>query len=966
LPAVTQLFTEPYMVDFLLHNSLGAWWATRHPGQPCPVPLTYLRTLDDGTPAAGNFEGWPDSLKDFKLLDPCCGSGHFLVAAFLLLVPMRMASEGLSAMDAVDAVLADNLHGLELDARCVEIAVFALALAAWRFPDENGNPLGVRADMPAPNIACCGLKVAASADEWEALVPDSLSNKELLVQELRGLHGVFSQAPLLGSLLDPVRSLGGGSLGLFNFDALKTLLERALATEAPATQWRTGSEADDASWDLALTARGLLDAAQLLQGRYHLVITNVPYLSRGKQLDALKDYCAAHYPEAKNDLANVFLERCLELAHDRGQGVVQIVMPQNWLFLTSYKKQRESLLKNVSWNLLARLGPGAFETISGEVVQAVLLTQTRAPAGEGFQLRGVDASAPKSALEKAELLRGGAEVVSVNQQGQLANPDARVSLTASEIGELLSTYAEYNKGICTGDDAQFRRQFWELPTWSEKWVGMQGSVDEDSECGGADGLLLWESGQGRLHGYVSERLGGSTGAWLRGQSAWGKVGVTIRCMGQLPASLYRGAAFDSNVVTITARDDRNLPAIWSFMTSPQYKEAVRKLNQKLNVGDDTFIKVVYDHRHWQQVAAERYPNGLPQPYSDDPTQWLFHGHPQPATDPLQVAVARLVGYRWPAEQQTTPTAPNTSAKGEFQAKSASSPLEKCASSYQIDNIDPPAPAPEKAAMALSDAAHAWIARCTALSEHTDDDGIVCLPPVRGEKPASERLLSLLIAAWETTEPGSWKPGTLDKLLSDAGCAGKGLDVWLRDHFFEQHAKRFQHRPFIWHVWDGLKDGFAALVNYHRLDAKNLERLIHTYLGDWIRNQEAGVANGTDGAPLRLSAALALKKKLAAIQLGEFDGKVGHDIFVRWKPLAEQPLGWNPDLNDGVRMNIRPFMTAEVLRHNKKPKLNITWDKDRGKDVASAPWFKVFNGDRINDYHLTLAEKMTVRNNKEMI
>ena len=48
LPAVTQLFTEDYMVDFLLHNSLGAWWVTRHPGQPCPVPLAYLRTLKDG------------------------------------------------------------------------------------------------------------------------------------------------------------------------------------------------------------------------------------------------------------------------------------------------------------------------------------------------------------------------------------------------------------------------------------------------------------------------------------------------------------------------------------------------------------------------------------------------------------------------------------------------------------------------------------------------------------------------------------------------------------------------------------------------------------------------------------------------------------------------------------------------------------------------------------------------------
>lgn len=151
LPAVTQLFTEPYMVDFLLHNSLGAWWVTRDPKQPCPVPLTYLRTLEDGTPAAGKFEGWPDTLTGFKLLDPCCGSGHFLVAAFLMLVPMRMAAEGLSAQEGVDAVLHDNLHGLEIDARCVEIAVFALALAAWRFPDESGDPLGVRAE-PKLNI----------------------------------------------------------------------------------------------------------------------------------------------------------------------------------------------------------------------------------------------------------------------------------------------------------------------------------------------------------------------------------------------------------------------------------------------------------------------------------------------------------------------------------------------------------------------------------------------------------------------------------------------------------------------------------------------------------------------------------------------------------------------------------------------------------------------------------------------
>lgn len=158
----------------------------------------------------------------------------------------------------------------------------------------------------------------------------------------------------------------------------------------------------------------------------------------------------------------------------------------------------------------------------------------------------------------------------------------------------------------------------------------------------------------------------------------------------------------------------------------------------------------------------------------------------------------------------------------------------------------------------------------------------------------------------------------------------------------------------------MKDGFAALVNYHQLDHKKLEHLIHTYLGDWIRQQEAGLRSGVDGAQTRLAAAHDLKRRLELI----LEGETPYDIFVRWKPLAEQPIGWNPVLNDGVRFNIRPFVTAGVLRHNKKPKLNIDFEgkdrKDSGKDVESAPWFKVFGGDRINDHHLTVAEKQAAR------
>ena len=75
-----------------------------------------------------------------------------------------------------------------------------------------------------------------------------------------------------------------------------------------------------------------------------------------------------------------------------------------------------------------------------------------------------------------------------------------------------------------------------------------------------------------------------------------------------------------------------------------------------------------------------------------------------------------------------------------------------------------------------------------------------------------------------------------------------------------------------------------------------------------------------------------------------------------KPLEQQPIGWEPDLNDGVRLNIRPFVTADVLR--KRP--NINWDKYKGKHPPDSPWGE----ERINDRHLTLAEKQAVRKQVE--
>lgn len=931
LPAVTQLFTEPYMVAFLLHNSLGAWWVTRHPETPCPVNLDYLRfapnkdgsnavppapTFEGQVPAAGKFEDWPDSLAEFKLLDPCCGSGHFLVAAFLMLVPMRMVAEGLSAKEAVNRVLAENIHGLELDPRCVEIAVFALALEAWRYPDASGKPLGVR-EIPAPNIACCGLKVAAKAQDWEALVPDDAQNAAHLREGLARLHQHFVQAPLLGSLLSPGKTKGD----LFGADyrELGELLRAALAREGAGKREVSKTHDGDAGWDAALSALGLLDAARLLEGRYHLVVTNVPYLARGKQSEPLKAYCEIHYPEAKNDLANVFLERCLELSRDQGAGVVQIVMPQNWLFLERYRDQRRTLLKRVQWPVLVRLGAGAFEEISGEVVKAILLVLSTSIPNRN-KMNQIDAS-DSLHESKSEALRA-AVFYSELQSNFLEIPDYRISFGTLSSGELLSKYAETAGGQCTFDTPRFIQKHWELPLIDgHKWIYSQTPISETKEYSGRTNVVLWEDGAGQLKSLVDDMkaAGYTSGIWKAGTQVWGRKGVFVSLMGSLNVSLYSGTSFDNNSGVLIPKNESDLPALWCYCSSPSFNEDIRQLDQALKVTNSTLKKVSIDINHWRRIANDSYPHGIPLPRSDDPTQWLFHGHPHSSSAPLQVAVARLVGYTWPAESD------------------------------------------EK--MELSDEARQWIIRSKVLASHADIDGIVCIPPVGREASASDRLLNLLADAYGA----DWSNDMLAQLLTAVDHAGKSLETWLRDKFFTQHCALFGNRPFVWQVWDGLREGFSALVNYHKLDYKTLEALIYTYLGDWISRQKRDADNGVDGAQEKLAAAETLKKRLELILAGE----APYDIFVRWKPIEEQSIGWNPDLNDGVRINIRPFLSvpdvgkrgAGVLRD--KPK-SLHWEKDRGSDVPSAPWYELGLqyggkvGDRINDHHLTLAEKRAAR------
>ncbi|MEQ2010157.1 MAG: SAM-dependent DNA methyltransferase [Limisphaerales bacterium] len=964
LPSVTQLFTEDYMVDFLLDNTLGAWWAGRKVISnqlsviSCPTEADarkavalpgcewkYLRfvrsdaspselntehcllnTSPTWTPAAGTFEGWPKSAAALRALDPCMGSGHFVVAMFERLVALRVAEEGLDEAAAVAAVIRDNLFGLEIDPRCTQIAAFNLALAAWR---RVGH-----CKLPVMHLACSGLAPNAMKEDWQKLAN---GNADLRFA-MGALYDLFQKAPVLGSLINPRRDKAVTYAATLH--ELQPLLEKALEREKT-----------EETHELAVTAQGVAKAAEILAGQFTLVATNVPYLGSGKQDGMLVGYCERVHPEAFEDLATCFIDRALEFCSPTG--AVALVTPQNWLFLRSFRHLRKSLLKNRSWNCVARLGEHGFESLQAAGAFTALVTLSSGSPEAGHCFVGIDAARESTPISKA-LRIAQAELSSSNQAQQALNPDSIIQLGLSATIKRVSDYAIVRGGTTTGDSPLFRRYFWEVNTQDTSWTFQQGTVDETVPYGGRELVLRWENGKGEI---VARTRG--KGATIAGREVWGRYGIAISKMRELRVTLYSGEVFENVAFILVPLESGNLSALWAFCSSPAFNEAVREVNQALCVDPGYYEKAPFDLAHWQQVAAEKYPHGLPKPFSSDPTQWLFNGHPaqelnheatkdtkKPGTEPvaaasspfvplvpswlktsLHVAVARLLGYQWP--RQTGSSFPDCPALGP-------DGLEKLA----------------------------------------DADGIVCLSAIKGEEPAAERLRTLLAQALGRHDLGA--------LLASAGPKGsrsKTLEDWLRDEFFEQHCELFHQRPFLWHLWDGQRGGFAALVNYHQLTRANLEKLTFSYLGDWLTRQQAAVAAGEPGSDARLLAAQALQAELKLILAGE----PPHDLFVRWKPLAQQPLGWDPDLNDGVRLNLRPFLLARDVGKKGagllRAKPGVKWDKDRGKepqrDKKDFPWFwswdeqtqdfkggSPFDGNRWNACHYTTEAKRKAREGRK--
>ncbi len=895
LPAVTQLFTEPYMVRFLLHNTLGAWWAGKvlddNPAlaraavdedalrAACSLQdydfdmLRFVREGEVGPwrPAAGTFPCWPKEAKAITVLDPCCGSGHFLTEALAILTALRQTEEQQPSGETVAAVLRDNLHGLEIDGRCVQIAAFAVAMSGWR--------IGGWQTLPIPHIAWVGAPPPLPKREFVALADGATD----LEYALAALHDLFAQAPVLGSLIHPTRQ------DLFEAEKMNEV-ERLLDILLEKTRKLEPNQEVG-----TVAARGMADAAKMLSQKFHLIATNFPFLGLEKQNTELSEQISLRFPDCKRDIAVSFIDRSKEFT--ASGSVVAFVGPSEWTFSRPYRDFRPRFLSERTVLLMSRLGRDSFTTkLRVNPVLAVIETGLREVPSSIVDVRNTKFDDLFSALTSRE-------IDLEHSRDWLSSPDSRIMPPAtSEVTTRLEDFAEAKTGMTAGDGDHFERSFWEIKFPSRDWDFLQSSPTKNEKFSGRSKVIFWQQEKGEIVALAEsvKHLNHSAQNWQRGRGCWGKKGVVLSKYGI--AGIYSGDKFDNSCLVIVPKYDRDLIGIVEFFISGKFSDELLEIDDGMAIAaPKTILSVPFDSSaSREQVATDEIEIT---PTTEDPANWLFTGHPASgvAGTRLHVALARLCGYKWPSE------------------------------TYDRAH--------------LAEEAHK-----TADLPPGDNDGLLGVPPVAGEMSLAERLRVYLAATFVKDWSDALERRLIaesDELLDKKIARDGSLEAWVRDRAFRQHCALFGQRPFLWHISDGLKDGFSVFIQYHRFDQANLRKLTYTLLGDWLARAKA------ENNALRYEKGRELQQMLEKV----LEGEKPYDIFVRWKSLAQQPLGWDPDLDDGVRQNIRPFIKAGVLTQDLS---KILKDKDRGTDVNSAPWHSLFKGDRRNDHHTSLAEKRSAR------
>ena len=332
IPAATQLFTPDWIVRYMVENSLGRLWLEGHPNAELHDGWKYYLDEAEQEPeveaqlAKLREEYKTIKPEEIKVIDPCMGSGHILVYAFDVLMQIY-TSAGWDQREAAQSILKNNLFGLDIDDRAAQLAYFAVMMKARQYDRRlltRGIQPHIYAFAESNTITTAPLHdmgITLSQDEYDTAVKQVLR----LLDELR-------DAKEYGSIL---------TVTPCDWDLLRRFA--VPRTEDEGGQQLLGIHGEQIAAPLL---QRLINIGEALSQQYDVVVTNPPYMGASGMNARLSQYIKDHFPDTKADLFACFIERGNQMAVKHGYNCM--VTMQSWMFLSSFEKMREKILRTKS------------------------------------------------------------------------------------------------------------------------------------------------------------------------------------------------------------------------------------------------------------------------------------------------------------------------------------------------------------------------------------------------------------------------------------------------------------------------------------------------------------------------------------------------------------------------------------------------------------------------------------------
>lgn len=932
IPAATQLFTPDWIVRYMVENSLGRIWVEGHPDEELQSKWKYyLEEAKQEPDVAAKLQEIRKEYadlkpQDIKCIDPCMGSGHILAYMFDVLMDIYR-SNGYNDRNAVKEIITNNLFGLDIDKRAAQLAYFEVMMTACKYNRRFLNS-GIQ---PRVYAIVESNKVDRELLQYFGTSLDEAS-RENAINQLNGLLDCLHDAKEYGSII---------SVPEYDFELLREFVSEF---DAQQNIFASGNMEP-----LQEKLQDMIDVGELLAHKYEVVVTNPPYMGASGMGEKLSKYVKAKYPDSKGDLFAVFIEAGNKMIVPNGFNCM--VTMQSWMFLSSYEKLRNNILKEKTINNLMHMENMVLGIAFGTAVtnfRNIILPKFK---GTYNQIKLIDIENDKPRSFPVD----GNRFNQVSSDNFSKIPGSPIAYWVSENfirlfdNPNIYNFAEPRLGMATADNNLFLKFFWEVidsnifyncesrkeaKSSGFKWYRYAKGGDYRKWYGNNNIIVNWYNDGYEIQNYKDAN--GKVRSHNYNLDYIFKKGITWNALTSSSTSfrILEYSLFDNAGSSLFVDNYQEYNNMLGLLNSKIISYILPAVNPTLNyqpgtIGSLPFLKANVDDIVNICISLSK------SDWDSFETSWDFQKHP------MIMNVSRISDAytKWSAEcaerfeqlksneeelnrifidiyglqDELTPEVEDKDVTvNRFYDSKEAIPESMKGSSYALTKLD-------AVKSFISYAVGCMFGRYSLDKEGlvyaggewddnnyrvfaADKDAII---PVCDDEYFEDDIVGRFINFVKVVYGESDLEDNLQFIADTLGGNGSARDVirsYFTSSFYADHCKTYQKRPIYWLFDSGKKNGFKCLVYMHRYQKDTIARIRTDYLHEQqaryrtaIADLQAQIAEAPTSTRVRVQKQLKKLQEQADEALA-YEEKIHH--------MADQMIGI--DLDDGVKHNYEIF------------------------------------------------------------